>query len=106
MYAQKFARQSHQLCFRYEATYQQILQGGILPNRQQWDRKCHSPHCLETQEQSFLGKRQRRGGQLHMLHTYIGSCLQAGVKPHRWLTSTLEKIPNLKSPIVRKELLH
>ena len=40
-----------------------------------------------------------------IFYTFIGSCLQAGVDPHRWLTSTLEKILNLKIPIDREELL-
>ncbi|MCE5331347.1 MAG: transposase domain-containing protein [Bacteroidales bacterium] len=31
--------------------------------------------------------------------------MQAGVEPHKWLTSTLEKIPKLKTPINWQDLL-
>ena len=40
-----------------------------------------------------------------IFYTLIGSCLQAGIDPHQWLTSTLEKIPTLESPINWEELL-
>jgi len=40
-----------------------------------------------------------------IFYTLIGSCLQAGIEPHRWLTSTFEKIPMLKTPINWHELL-
>ena len=40
-----------------------------------------------------------------IFYTLIGSCLQAGVDPHQWLTSTLEKIPTLETPINWEELL-
>ena len=32
-------------------------------------------------------------------YTLIGSCLQAGVDPHQWFSSVLEKIPSLQTPI-------
>lgn len=38
-------------------------------------------------------------------YTLIGSCLQAGIEPHQWLTSTIKKIPTLQSPINWEELL-
>ena len=38
-------------------------------------------------------------------YTLIGSCLQAGIDPHQWLTSTLEKIPTLETLINWEELL-
>jgi transposase len=40
-----------------------------------------------------------------IFYTLLGSCLQAGIEPHKWLTSTLETIPNLKAPINWEELL-
>lgn len=40
-----------------------------------------------------------------IFYTLLGSCLQAGIEPHKWLTSTLDKIPKLKTPINWKELL-
>ncbi|NLA62913.1 MAG: transposase domain-containing protein, partial [Bacteroidales bacterium] len=40
-----------------------------------------------------------------IFYTLIGSCLQAGIDPHKWLTSTLEKIPTLETPIDWEELL-
>jgi len=40
-----------------------------------------------------------------IFYTLLGSCLQAGVEPHKWLTSTLEKIPKLQTPINWEELL-
>ena len=40
-----------------------------------------------------------------IFYTLLGSCLQAGVDPHKWLTATLEKIPTLQAPINWKELL-
>ena len=40
-----------------------------------------------------------------IFYTLIGSCLQAGIDPHKWLTSTLEKIPTLETPINWEELL-
>ena len=40
-----------------------------------------------------------------IFYTLLGSCLQAGVEPHKWLTSTLEKIPALQTPINWEELL-
>jgi transposase len=40
-----------------------------------------------------------------VFYTLLGSCLQAGVEPHKWLTSTLEIIPKLKAPINWEEQL-
>ena len=40
-----------------------------------------------------------------IFYTLLGSCLQADVEPHEWLTSTLEKIPLLETPINWEELL-
>ena len=40
-----------------------------------------------------------------IFYTLIGSCLQAGIDPHQWLTAALEKIPTLESPINWEELL-
>ena len=40
-----------------------------------------------------------------IFYTLIGSCLQAGVEPHQWLTATLEKIPLLQTPIHWEKLL-
>ena len=40
-----------------------------------------------------------------IFYTLIGSCLQAGIDPHQWLTSTLEKIPTLETPVNWEELL-
>ena len=40
-----------------------------------------------------------------IFYTLIGSCLQAGVEPSRWLTSTLEKIPTLEGSIHWEKLL-
>lgn len=40
-----------------------------------------------------------------IFYTLIGSCLQADIDPHKWLTSTLEKIPKLEAPINWEELL-
>ena len=40
-----------------------------------------------------------------IFYTLIGSCLQAGVEPHKWLTTTLEKIPKLRTPINWEEFL-
>ena len=40
-----------------------------------------------------------------IFYTLIGSCLQAGMDTHQWLTSTLEKIPTLETPINWEELL-
>ena len=40
-----------------------------------------------------------------IFYTLIGSCLQADIEPGQWLTSTLEKIPSLQSPIHWEGLL-
>ena len=40
-----------------------------------------------------------------IFYTLIGSCMQADVSPHEWLTSTLKKIPTLQTPINWEELL-
>ena len=40
-----------------------------------------------------------------IFYTLIGSCLQAGIEPHQWLTATLEKIPLLDTPIDWEKLL-
>ena len=40
-----------------------------------------------------------------IFYTLIGSCLQAGIDPYKWLVSTLEKIPTLETPIKWEELL-
>lgn len=40
-----------------------------------------------------------------IFYTLLGSCLQAGVEPHKWFTSTLEKTPALQTPINWEELL-
>ena len=40
-----------------------------------------------------------------LFYTLLGSCLQADVEPAQWLTSTLEKIPSLKTPIDWETLL-
>jgi len=40
-----------------------------------------------------------------IFYTLLGSCLQADIEPHQWLTSTLEKIPALQTPINWEELL-
>mgnify|MGYP000874521625 FL=1 len=40
-----------------------------------------------------------------IFYTLIGSCLQAGIDPHQWLFSTLEKIPTLENPVNWVELL-
>ena len=40
-----------------------------------------------------------------ILYILLGSCLQAGIEPHQWLKSTLEKTPNLETPINQEELL-
>ena len=40
-----------------------------------------------------------------VFYTLLGSCQQAGIDPHKWLTSTLEKIPTLQAPINWEELL-
>ena len=40
-----------------------------------------------------------------IFYTLLGSCLQASIEPHQWLTSTLKKIPLLKTPINWEELL-
>ncbi len=40
-----------------------------------------------------------------IFYTLLGSCLQAGINPQQWLTSTLEKIPTLQTPINWEELL-
>lgn len=40
-----------------------------------------------------------------IFYTLIGSCLQAGVEPGQWLKTTLEKIPELQTPINWQELL-
>jgi transposase len=40
-----------------------------------------------------------------IFYTLLGSCLQAGIEPHKWLNSTLEKIPTLQTPINWEELL-
>jgi transposase len=40
-----------------------------------------------------------------IFYTLLGSCLQAGIEPHKWLTSTLDKIPKLQSPINWEEML-
>jgi transposase len=40
-----------------------------------------------------------------IFYTLLGSCLQAGIEPHKWLTYTLEKIPKLQTPIDWKGLL-
>ena len=40
-----------------------------------------------------------------IFYTLIGSCLQAGIDPHQWLVSTLEKIPTLETPFKWEELL-
>lgn len=38
-------------------------------------------------------------------YSLISSCVEAGVEPHKWLLSTLKKIPSLQSPINWDELL-
>jgi len=40
-----------------------------------------------------------------IFYTLLGSCLQAGIEPGKWLTSTLEKIPLLQTPINWENLL-
>lgn len=40
-----------------------------------------------------------------IFYTLLGSCLQAGVEPHGWFSSTLKKIPSLETPINWEELL-
>lgn len=40
-----------------------------------------------------------------IFYTLLGSCLQAGTEPLKWLTSTLEKIPTLQEPIDWEKLL-
>lgn len=40
-----------------------------------------------------------------IFYTLLGSCLQANIDPHKWLTATLEKIPSLQTPINWEELL-
>jgi len=40
-----------------------------------------------------------------IFYTLLGSCLQAGIEPHQWLSSTLGKIPSLQTPINWEELL-
>jgi len=40
-----------------------------------------------------------------IFYTLLGSCLQAGIEPAQWLTSTLEKIPSLETPIDWEVLL-
>lgn len=40
-----------------------------------------------------------------IFYTLLGSCLQAGIEPHHWLTCTLKKIPSLQTPINWEELL-
>ena len=40
-----------------------------------------------------------------IFYTLLGSCLQAGVEPSQWLTTTLEKIPSLENPIQWEDLL-
>ena len=40
-----------------------------------------------------------------IFYTLIGSCMQADISPHEWLTSTLKKIPTLQTPINWEELL-
>jgi transposase len=40
-----------------------------------------------------------------IFYTLLGSCLQAGVEPSQWLTTTLEKIPLLETPINWEDLL-
>ena len=40
-----------------------------------------------------------------IFYTLLGSCLQAGIEPHKWLTTTLEKIPKLQAPINWEKLL-
>ena len=44
-------------------------------------------------------------GSVFIFYTLIGSCLQAGVEPGQWLKTTLEKIPELQTPINWQELL-
>lgn len=38
-------------------------------------------------------------------YSLLGTCIEAGVEPHQWLTSTLKKIPTLQTPINWDELL-
>jgi hypothetical protein len=38
-------------------------------------------------------------------YTLIGSCLEAGIEPSKWFTETLQKIPDLQSPIDWDKLL-
>ena len=40
-----------------------------------------------------------------IFYTLLGSCMQAGIEPHKWLTSTLETIPKLQAPINWEEFL-
>lgn len=40
-----------------------------------------------------------------VFYTLLGSCLQAGIEPHTWLSKTLETIPKLKAPINWEVLL-
>ena len=47
----------------------------------------------------------RQAKRFKELGVDIGSCMQADVSPHEWLTSTLKKIPTLQTPINWEELL-
>ena len=38
-------------------------------------------------------------------YSLLGTCVEAGVEPHEWLTNTLKKIPTLQEPINWDELL-
>ena len=40
-----------------------------------------------------------------VFYSLIGSCEQAGINPHRWLSQTLDRIPKLQTPINWEELL-
>lgn len=40
-----------------------------------------------------------------IFYTLLGSCLQAGVEPYRWLNTTLEKIPDLANLVDWDKLL-
>jgi len=41
-----------------------------------------------------------------IFYTLLGSCLQAGIEPGKWLTSPLEKIPSLEALSIGKNYSH
>ncbi len=56
---------------------------------------------LTLGRKNYLFSRNDSGAEDNCIfYTLIGSCLEAGIDPHRWLTHTLNKIPILEQQLI------